>query len=88
MNEKVQDAWQRCRSPLEGCWKCMKQLRAAAIRREIAADTPLYLAPTIAAYLANEHEITRTQIGIVTVPMPTTSIKNQTIIHIHRGETI
>lgn len=61
----------------------MKQLRAAVIRREIAEDVPLHLVPTIAAYLANECESTRTQIGIVTVPMPTT--KHSTI-HTHRGE--
>lgn len=85
MQTEVQDAWQRCRSPIEEHWQCCRQrLRAAALRRAIAEDVPFYLAPTIAAYMANEYEITRTQIGIVTVPMPTTSIK--TTIHIHKGE--
>lgn len=79
------DDWQRCLSPMEEYWNCMKQLRAAVIRREIAEDVPLHLVPTIAAYLANEYESTRAHIGIVTVPMTTT--KHSTIhTHTHRGD--
>lgn len=85
MNDEMMDAWQRCRSPIEEHWqRCRQRLRYAVIRRAIAQDVPLCLVPTIAAYLSNEHEVTRTHIGIVTVPMPTTSIK--TTIHIHKGE--
>jgi hypothetical protein len=86
MNDNAQDAWQRCLGPIEKHWqRCRQRLRYAVVRRAIAEDVPLCLVPTIAAYLASEHEVTRTHIGIVTVPMTTTSIKNQTI-HIHRGE--
>lgn len=86
MNIEVLDAWQRCRSPIGAHWqRCRQRLRAAALRRAIAEDVPLCLVPTIAAYLSDEYESTRTQIGIVTVPMPTT--KHSIIhTHTHRGE--
>ena len=70
LNESM-DRWQRSLSPVEGRWGCMKHLRAAAIRREIANEIPLYLASVIAAYCASEHEITRTSIGAVTAPIVT-----------------
>ena len=85
MFNEIEDAWQRSLSPSEEYWGCMKHLRAAVIRREIADEIPLYLASTIAAYIANEHEITRTHIGIVTVPMPKTT-KQSTIHTQHKGE--
>lgn len=79
---EVQDPWQRCLSPIEEHWqRCRQRLRYAIIRRAIAQDVPLCLVPTIAAYLSNEYESTRTQIGIVTVPMPTTKHSIQ-----HKGE--
>lgn len=78
------DDWRRSLSPVEECWQWMKYLRAAKIRRDIAADLPLCLVPTIGAYLANEYETTRTHIGAVTIPIPTKHIKTTT--HTPEGE--
>jgi hypothetical protein len=70
LNESM-DNWQRRLCPVEDRWERMKHLRAAVIRREIANEIPLYLAPVIAAYLANEQEITQTSLGAVTAPIVT-----------------
>jgi hypothetical protein len=62
----------------------MKHLHTAATRHEIANEIPLHLAPVIAAYLANEQEITQTSLGVVTEPLPTKYLK--TSIHCYKNE--
>jgi hypothetical protein len=79
---EIEDRWQRRLSPVEDRWKCMKHLHTAATRHEIANEIPLHLAPVIAAYLANEQEITQTSLGAVTAPIVT----KKTIIHCKESE--
>lgn len=64
-------------SPTKECWNCMQRMRVARIRREMAADVPLHLAPVIAAYLADNHETTSSSIGTVTEPIHTVQTTTQ-----------
>ena len=71
MSQQTQD-WQGRLSPNEKHWQgCLQHLRAARLRRSIAEDVPLYLAPTIAAYLASHTEKTSPHLGAVTLPLST-----------------
>ena len=71
MRTPTQD-WQGRLSPNEKHWQgCLQHLRAARLRRAIAAEVPLYMAPTIAAYLASHAKETSPRLGAVTMPMPT-----------------
>lgn len=82
--------WQGRLAPNEQHWQgCKRYLRAARIRRAIAADIPLHMAPVIAAYLANHHEETCHQLGAVTIPMPLEkSSMGNTIHFIHTQQEI
>jgi hypothetical protein len=76
MSQQTPD-WQGRLSPNTIHWQgCLQQMRAARLRRAIDEDVPLYLAPTIAAYLASHNEETSHHQGAVTIPLSTIKMHN------------
>jgi hypothetical protein len=75
MHTPSSPARQGCLSPNEHYWQgCLNHLRAARLRRDIAAEIPLHMAPVIAAYLASNNEETCHQLRAVTIPMTNESM--------------
>jgi hypothetical protein len=71
MSQQTPD-WQGRLSPNTQHWQgCLQHMRAARLRRAIADEIPLHMAPTIAAYLASHTEETYSQLGAVTIPINT-----------------
>jgi hypothetical protein len=69
--------WQGRLSPNTIHWQgCLQHLRAARLRRAIADEIPLHMAPVIAAYLATHTEATNPHLGSVTMPLSTIKMHN------------